>query len=72
MSIIDEARKAFQLFEEGRGALEAITSAVADGSAAVSSSDQRELNTMLEKERSESRTAHDTLQNAINTSRLGI
>jgi hypothetical protein len=69
--ILDAAQKAFDLFNEGREALEAIASSVKDGKAAISSDDQAALNTMLEKERAESIAAHDNLQNAINASRAG-
>lgn len=72
MNIIEQAEKAFALFNEGRAALEAIASSVKDGTAAISSNDQAALNTMLEKERAESISAHDNLQNAINASRAGV
>jgi hypothetical protein len=72
LNILEEAKKAFDLFNEGRSALESIASSVKDGKAAISSNDQAELNTMLEKERAESRQAHDNLQNAINASRAGL
>lgn len=70
MNILDKAREAFDLIQQGRGALAAITSGIKDGTAAISATDQAELNAMLERERTETREAHDNLQNAINSSRL--
>lgn len=69
MNLIDQARKAFDLVQQGRAALEAIASSVKDGTAAVNATEQAELNEMLERERLETKQAHDNLQNAINASR---
>lgn len=71
MNILEEARKALDLIQQGRDALAAITSAVKDGTAAISANEQATLNSMLEKERAETKSAHDNLQNAINASRVG-
>jgi hypothetical protein len=69
MNILDEAKKAFELFQQGRSALEALASGVADGTHALSTTDKAELDRMLATERAESQAAHDNLQNAINASR---
>lgn len=65
MSIIERARQALNLVREGRTALAAIADSVRDGTAAVSTDDQAELNRMLEEEKRESREAHDSLEAAI-------
>jgi hypothetical protein len=71
LNIIEEAQKAFALIQEGRQALNAITSSVKDGKVAIDAKTQTELNALLEKERPESQAAHDNLQNAINSARAG-
>jgi vacuolar-type H+-ATPase subunit B/Vma2 len=71
LNILEEAQKAIALIQEGRQALDAITSSVKDGKVAIDATTQRELSTLLEQERGQSQVAHDNLQNAINAARAG-
>jgi uncharacterized protein YkvS len=71
LNILDEAKKFIALMQEGREGLAGIVDAVKDGKVAVDATTQAELNSMLEKERAETKEAHDNLQNAINASRAG-
>lgn len=69
MSLLDKARDALNLIQEGRAALEKISSAVKDGKEALSSDDAAELQRILEREQAESQAAHDDLAEAIRQAR---
>lgn len=69
MNLIEKAREAMGLIQSGRAALSEIASAVKDGSAALSANDKAELETILEREKQESRAAHDELAAAIEAAR---
>lgn len=62
---MERARQAFAMIAEGRNAVASIVDSVKDGSAAISSDDQAELDRMLEAEREESRRASQNLTDAI-------
>lgn len=62
---LQKAEEAIALLQQGRAALASVTSAVKDGSAALSTTDQAKLNDLLAKETAESRAAHDSLEEAI-------
>jgi hypothetical protein len=67
MDWLAKAREALALVKEGRAALGKVVDAVKDGSAALSTTDQAELNRLLAEETAESRAAHDSLEEAIRT-----
>jgi hypothetical protein len=62
---LQRARDAVAMVSEGRQALSSVVSAVRDGTAALSTTDQAELDRLLAKETAESRAAHDELEQAI-------
>lgn len=53
MDYLEKARAALDLIRKGREALAGVTDAVKDGSAALSASDQTELDRLLEAEEAE-------------------
>lgn len=65
MSILERARQAMEMIANARGTLTQIASAVRDGTEAISTSDKEELQAILEREKAESRAAHDDLAAAI-------
>lgn len=69
MSILDKAKEALSLIQSGRAALQEIASAVNDGKEALSTNDKEELQRILEREKAESRAAHDELAEAIRQAR---
>lgn len=65
MDWLAKAREGLALIQQGRQAVTAVADAVKDGSAALSTTDQAELNRLLAEETRESRAAHDSLEEAI-------
>lgn len=65
MDWLGKLRDGIALAQQARAAISSVTDAVKDGTAALSTTDQAELNRLLEAEKAESRVAHDTLEEAI-------
>lgn len=65
MDWLKRARDAAAMISEGRQALSSVVSAVRDGTAALSTTDQAELDKLLAAEAEQSRAAHDELERAI-------
>lgn len=65
MDWLEKARAALAVIRSGRTALASVVDAVKDGSAAINTTDQAELNRLLAEETAESRAAHDSLEEAI-------
>lgn len=65
MDWLGKARAAIAAIREGRTALAHVVDAVKDGTAAINTTDQAELNRLLAEETAESRAAHDSLEEAI-------
>lgn len=65
MNVLEKARQAFALIQQGRASLAEIADAIKDGTAAIAAGDQAELDRMLAEEAQETRAAHAALDAAI-------
>lgn len=65
MDWLKMARDGIALLQQGRETVTRVADAVKDGSAALSTEDQAELDRLLAQETAESKAAHDSLEEAI-------
>jgi hypothetical protein len=71
MSLLEQAKHAFSLLQQGREALDAIKDAVSDGSAAINTKELGELRVMLEREEQETKDVINDARTAIADYRAG-
>lgn len=65
MDLLKMAQNALALAREGRQAFDRVRDAAKDGKAALSATDQAELDRLLAEEARESKAAHDSLASAL-------
>lgn len=70
-AILALAQKGASLFSEGRAAFTQVKSAIADGTAALSTSEHDQLSAMLDKEEEETKAAIADARDAIAEYRRG-